>query len=151
MQGVGVYSEGYKTEPLKVNKLALGILICYEGIFPSLASKRVENGANILVDISNDGWFEKSPAAKQHLYLTVLRAIEENRYILRGTNTGISASIDNKGHIITRGEQFKTGSIIANAYLFDEKSIFHNIADYIPITLCLLLFILFKTANKKRI
>lgn len=76
LQGVGVYTEGTTTAPLHYRNLALGMLICYEGIFPWLAQDRAAQGANILVDISNDGWFGATPAARQHLYLTALRALD---------------------------------------------------------------------------
>lgn len=113
LQGVGVYETGTAVAPLRYENLALGMLICYEGIFPWLAQARVADGANILVDISNDGWFEDTPASRQHLYLTVLRALEQNRWILRGTNTGISVVVDPRGRLTARGGQFRAESLWA--------------------------------------
>lgn len=132
LQGVGVYEEGRATAPLRHGNLALGLLICYEAIFPWLAQERVAEGANILVDISNDGWFGRSPAARQHLYLTALRALEQSRWILRGTNTGISAVVDARGRLTVSGPQFRAGSLAVRAMLREEKSLYHSVAPWLP-------------------
>lgn len=67
--------------------LVLGVLICYESIFPELARKQVSQGATLLVNISNDAWFGRSSAPEQHLSLGILRAVEQRRWIARSTNT----------------------------------------------------------------
>ncbi|MGE9986315.1 apolipoprotein N-acyltransferase [Desulfovibrio sp. SGI.169] len=131
LQGVGVYEKGAATAPLRHGNLALGMLICYEGIFPWLAQARTADGANILADISNDGWFGNSPAARQHLYLTALRALEQNRWILRGTNTGISAVVDSRGRVTARGDQFQTGTLWARAGLTTAASAYHRLAPWL--------------------
>lgn len=144
LQGVGVYETGTAVAPLRYGNLALGMLICYEGIFPWLAQTRVEDGADILVDISNDGWFGRTPAARQHLYLTALRGVEQNRWILRGTNTGISAVVDPRGRLTMRGNQFQAEALWAGAGLVATPSLYHHIAPLIfPIAalLCLALLI----------
>lgn len=144
LQGVGVYETGTAVAPLRYGNLALGMLICYEGIFPWLAQSRVEDGADILVDISNDGWFGRTPASRQHLYLTALRGVEQNRWILRGTNTGISAVVDPRGRLAMRGNQFQAETLWARAGLVATPSLYHLIAPLIfPIAalLCLALLI----------
>ena len=125
LQEVGIYAPGRDASPLRHASLALGMLICYEGIFPWLAQDRIAKGANILVDISNDGWFSKTPAASQHLYLTCLRAVEQNRWILRGTNSGISACIDNRGRIISSSQPGKAQTLAASARLCTKLSPYH--------------------------
>jgi len=102
------------------------MLICYEGIFPELAQKRTEAGANILVDLSNDAWFSNTPAASQHLYLKALRSIEQNRWLLRSTNSGISAVIDPLGRIRFQGPLFTQGVHIVRAALEEEHTFFHK-------------------------
>jgi apolipoprotein N-acyltransferase len=106
--GVGDFRPGRDQAPLRDGRLALGVLICYEAIFPELAQQRVEAGANLLVNISNDAWFGDSPAPRQHLDLALLRAVEQGRAIIRGTNTGISAAIDPRGRILAQGGLFTT-------------------------------------------
>jgi apolipoprotein N-acyltransferase len=84
------------------SELLLGALICYEAIFPALAQARVEQGAAILINVSNDGWFRKSSAPFQHLAHAVLRCVEQSRPLARATNTGITAAIDPFGRITAR-------------------------------------------------
>lgn len=133
LQGVGVYTEGTATAPLRYGNLALGMLICYEGIFPWLAQARVRDGANILADISNDGWFRGTPASRQHLYLTVLRALEQGRWLLRGTNTGISAVADTRGRLTAVGPLFRAGTLAARARLCQGESRYHRLAPWLPL------------------
>lgn len=150
LQGVGVYSEGTSTAPLRQDNLALGVLICYEGIFPWLAQQRVSDGANILVDISNDGWFGKTPAARQHLYATALRALEQNRWILRGTNTGISAVVDTRGRLVFCGGQFQAQALWAKADVQTQVSPYHDYAPWIPfVAMICLIGVYFATSRKK--
>lgn len=82
----------------KVGKI--GALICYESIFPEIAKEAVEKGAELLVVVSNDSWFQDTPAMREHYAHAVLRAVEEDRYLIRAGNTGISAIIDGRGRCI---------------------------------------------------
>ena len=150
LQEVGMYTPGEIVAPLREGKLSLGMLICYEGIFPWLAQQRVADGANILVDISNDGWFLRTPAARQHLYLTALRAVEQGRYILRGTNTGISAVIDNKGRILWRGGQFQSSAHLAFAETRNEITYYHRLWPWLATCGLLLLVALFLFSRKAK-
>ena len=125
LQGVGDFTPGRAVAPLRTGNLALGPLICYESIFPEIAQQRVADGANVLVNISNDGWFGDSAAPEQHLQLAVLRAVEQGRWLLRSTNTGISAVIDHRGRIVMRGEQFKAQSLAACAHRREGFTLFH--------------------------
>jgi apolipoprotein N-acyltransferase len=74
-------------------------IICYESIFPNLVRQFVKQGSELIVLITNDGWFGQSSAPYQHLRMGVLRAVENRRYMVRTTNTGISAIIDPYGRI----------------------------------------------------
>jgi apolipoprotein N-acyltransferase len=76
------------------------VLICYEAIFPELARLAVKNGAKLLVNITNDGWFGDTAAPYQHLSMAGLRSIENRVWLLRCANTGISAAFDPSGRIV---------------------------------------------------
>jgi apolipoprotein N-acyltransferase len=79
--------------------LRLGPMICYESLFPALAADSVRAGADVLVVITNDGWYKRSSALYQHLGQAALRAVETHRPVVRAANTGISALIDPFGRI----------------------------------------------------
>jgi len=76
------------------------VLICYEAIFPELARLAVRNGAGMLVNITNDGWFGATAAPYQHLVMAGLRSIENRTWLIRCANTGISAAFDPAGRIV---------------------------------------------------
>jgi len=76
-----------------------GSIICYESIFPDETKDRIKAGADVLIVVTNDAWYDHSPAAWQHLQASQARAIESGRYILRATNTGISAIISPDGKV----------------------------------------------------
>jgi apolipoprotein N-acyltransferase len=99
VQGIGDFSPGKGTYPLASGKGALGVLICFEGIFPEVSRGYVNRGAGLLVNITNDAWFGRSSAPYQHLSMTVFRAVENRVPLVRAANTGISALIDAKGHV----------------------------------------------------
>ena len=84
----------------------IGMSICFEDAFPEQIRNAMPN-ATILANVSNDSWFANSLAPHQHLQIAQMRALELGRYLLRATNTGISAVIDNRGNIVDKTEQFK--------------------------------------------
>jgi apolipoprotein N-acyltransferase len=97
---VGDFSPGESRAPLQGDGNSLGIFICYESIFPDEVRQLAANGAQVLVNISNDGWYGDSGAYAQHLKQARMRAVENNRWLLRDTNTGVTASIDPYGRIV---------------------------------------------------
>ncbi|MFW6325018.1 MAG: apolipoprotein N-acyltransferase [Desulfovibrionales bacterium] len=130
--GVGDFSSGKNTGPLRAGNLALGTLICYEAIFPELAQKRVAHGANLLVNISNDAWFGRSSAPKQHLDLAVLRAVEQHRFLIRSTNTGISTLVDPGGRILDQAPLFTTTSLYFDRVpVSNKKTLYHRLHEFI--------------------
>ncbi|WP_243366683.1 apolipoprotein N-acyltransferase [Fundidesulfovibrio soli] len=132
LQGVGAFTPGVRVGPLRSGRLAMGMLICYEVIFPELAQQRVEDGANILVSISNDAWFGLSAAPRQHLELATLRCVEQNRSMLRATNTGITALIDPKGRILSETALFtQTATAVSGVPLVSETSPYHRLHGWI--------------------
>ena len=131
LQGVD-FRPGNSGNPLLVGDIALGGLICYEAIFPELARERALNGANILVNISNDAWFGRTAAPVQHLYLTAMRAIETGRYVVRSTNTGISAIIDPRGRITAQSRLFRAQTLMGEARLQTRTTVYCRIAPFLP-------------------
>ncbi len=92
--------------PVSLHGRKAGIFICYEDAF-SREAMRTLPLANFLINISNDGWFGDSLAPHQHLEIARMRALESGRYLIRATNTGVSAIMDSKGRIMGRLPQFE--------------------------------------------
>ena len=97
ISGVGNMEPGTEHKVFSLNGHATGIFICYESIFGDEVRQFVLNGAQVLVNISDDGWYGDSGAPWQHLDMARMRAIENDRWILRDTNTGITTAIDPHG------------------------------------------------------
>jgi len=98
-QGVGDFDRGTQRNIFRSGGHAFGTFICYESVFPNEVRQFVLNGAEVLVNISNDGWYGDTSAPWQHLNMVRMRAIENHRWVLRATNTGITASIDPFGRV----------------------------------------------------
>jgi apolipoprotein N-acyltransferase len=77
-----------------------GVFICYESIFPGEVRRFVAGGADLLINISNDGWFGRSAAPEQHLRMARVRAVENRRWLVRVTNNGFTVSVDPYGRIV---------------------------------------------------
>jgi apolipoprotein N-acyltransferase len=77
-----------------------GVFICYEAVFPSEVRHFTLGGAELLINMSNDGWFGRSAAPAQHLMMARVRAVENRRWLLRDTNNGYTASVDPYGRIV---------------------------------------------------
>jgi len=97
---VGEFQHGASRVPLEAGGERLGMFICYESIFPDEVRQGPLQGAQVLLNMSNDGWYGDSGAWKQHLQQTQMRAIENDRWLLAATNTGMTASIDPYGRIV---------------------------------------------------
>lgn len=97
---VGTFVAGKDYKIAETPEGGVAVFICYEAIFPQLVRRLVSQGAGLLVNISDDGWFGHSSAAAQHLAMARLRAIENRRYLLRATNNGITAEIDPYGRVL---------------------------------------------------
>ncbi len=80
------------------------VLICFEDIFPELAAAFVREGADFLINMTNDGWFKDTASPYQHFQASVFRAVENRVYVVRAANTGISCIIDDAGRLVARAE-----------------------------------------------
>lgn len=107
VQGIGDFAPGLEVKTLKAATSTLGVLVCYEVIFPGLAREQVKAGSRILVNITNDAWFGHSSAPYQHLSMSAFRAIETRTPLIRAANTGITSIIDQNGHIRGMTSLFK--------------------------------------------
>src|SRR5260370_15133499 len=110
---VGEFRKGASRAPLVAGDTRLGVFICYESVFPGEVREFADHGAQVLVNLSNDGWYGDSGAYAQHLNQTRMRAIENDRWILSATDTGVTASIDPFGRIVTRVPRKQRTALVA--------------------------------------
>lgn len=100
LQDVGVFDPGTERKVFATNGHTYGTFICYESIFGDEVRQFEKMGADVLVNISDDGWYGDTSAAWEHLNMVRMRAIENHRWVLRATNTGVTASIDPRGRVV---------------------------------------------------
>lgn len=100
----GDFVPGEKVVVAPVGDHHIGTFICYESVFPHLVRRFAASGAEVFVNLSNDGYFGRSSARLQHLLIARMRAAENRRWILRSTNNGITAAIDPAARILQRLE-----------------------------------------------
>jgi apolipoprotein N-acyltransferase len=116
----------------------LGLMICYEDVFGA-EQRHYLPAATMLVNVSNDAWFGDSLAPHQHLQIARVRAAEAGRYLLRATNTGISAVIDERGQVTARVPQFSPQVLRAEAIGFEGLTPYGRWGDWPTLLLTLLL------------
>lgn len=96
---VGHFSYGSKYDLMPMGDARAGVMICFESHFGELGRRYVQNGADAIIEMTNDGYLGPTPVLRQHLANAVFRAVETNRPILRVTNVGITAYIDERGNV----------------------------------------------------
>ena len=111
VRAVGDFQFGTNDDPL-VGRFKYGLAICYEVVYPQIPADQTRNGAEVLVTITNDAWFDRSAAPRQHLNHVRMRAVETDRYVLRAATTGISALIDPTGRIVKELDMEQEGALI---------------------------------------
>jgi apolipoprotein N-acyltransferase len=120
--------------------------VCYEVIFPYLARQHVQQGADLLVNITNDAWFGHSSAPYQHLAMARFRAIEHRIWLARSANTGISALIAPSGEVVLSGPIFETLQLTGRVGLGAVPTFYTRFGDLFALA-CLLLTTLLAIAQ----
>ncbi|NPA58748.1 MAG: apolipoprotein N-acyltransferase [Aquificae bacterium] len=125
------YLEGYdffagkEKKVLKYREFKIVPLVCFEAIFPVFVGEFSRRG-NLIVNITNDAWFGRTSAPFQHFEMARVRAIENNRYLVRAANTGISAVINPVGKPVSTLNLFEEGIILDRVYLIEENSFWNS-------------------------
>jgi len=107
-----------RVEVHDIHGVSLGIQICYEIIFPAYARTMTHNGANVLINMSNDAWFGRTACPEQLFSMAVFRAVENKRPLVRAANTGISGMIDPCGRVVSATRIFETNTMICEVPVF---------------------------------
>ena len=103
---VGSFSYGKEYDLLPLGDAKAGVMICFESHFGQLSREYVRNGADVIIEMTNDGYLGPTPVLRQHLANAVFRAVETNRPVLRVTNVGITAYINERGEVLDAAESY---------------------------------------------
>lgn len=109
----------------------IGPVICFESVFGEYCSQLVRRGANLLVVITNDGWWRQSPGSWQHFGFSRLRAIETRRTVVQSANTGISGFINQRGDVIRKTGLNSYEAIQSSVRMNNENTFYVSYGDYI--------------------
>ena len=138
---VGTFGRGTSRQPLQLDDERVGVFICYESIFPNEVRQFALNGAEVFVNISNDGWYGDTSAPLQHLNMARMRAVENNRWLLRDTNTGVTAVIDPYGRITAEAPRWQRTALRGSYDLEESTTFYTRHGDWFPI-LCAIIALL---------
>lgn len=116
-EGIGDFSGGERYTIFSLPKGRFGVTICYEAIFPNQVRRYVNRGADFLVNITNDAWFGRSSAPYQHLAMAAFRAVENQVYVVRSANTGVTAIIGPSGRIVQKTDLFVEAALVGGISL----------------------------------
>ena len=147
-EGNGSFLVGVKNSNISLGKINFLPLICYEIIFTNLIQTSNDD-TNLIINISEDGWFGNTIGPDQHFAKSIFRAIENNTFLLRSANKGISAIIDNKGKIVKSLNRNEAGNIEFNVPLIKSKKIKNDLIFFVLLITYLFIFLIYKKKNAK--
>jgi apolipoprotein N-acyltransferase len=126
----GRFTPGTSIEPLPWGEHKISALICYEDILPSFVNGVVRHAdPDLIVNLTNDAWFGDSTEPWIHLALSKLRAIEHRRYLVRATNSGVSAIVDPVGRVVVHSGTFREEALLGEARFMRSTTVYEIIGD----------------------
>lgn len=134
---------------IATDKAILGMSICYEDAYGTQIRKSMPD-AEILINVSNDAWFGDSLAPHQHLQIARMRAMENRRYLLRATNTGISAIIDPRGKITAQSPQFEPHALAGTVQRYQGATPFSRWGNSPVLVVCGLALLLLLSSRFRK-
>jgi len=143
------FSAGTDQGPLVLGAMRLGMLICYESIFPGIARESVVRGANLLVNITNDAWYGRSSAPYQSMAMAVFRAVENKRALIRAANTGISGFIDPLGRIGRQTGIFTATAQVAPVPMLEVDTVFGRYGHWFGMACAVLIPLLLAVGSRR--
>ena len=129
VQEVGEFTPGNEYAVGLVDGHPVSVFICYEAIFPDLVREFAARGAQLLVNITNDGWYGRTSAPYQHFAMARFRAVENERFLVRAANTGITAVVDPHGRVLERTELFERAVLVRDVPLLAGSTFYTRHGD----------------------
>jgi apolipoprotein N-acyltransferase len=126
----GRYAAGKSLDALQWKDHRISVFICYEDILPSFVNRIVRHAdPDLLVNMTNDAWFGDSNEPWGHLALSKLRAVEHRRFLVRATNSGVSAIVDATGRVVVHGGTFREEALSGEARFMRARTIYETLGD----------------------
>lgn len=122
---VGNFAYGREYDLLPVGDAKAGVMICFESHFGALSREYVKNGADVIIEMTNDGYLGPTPVLRQHLANAVFRAVETNRPVLRVTNVGITAYITENGQVLDAAPTYQEATRVWSVSKSDGSQTFY--------------------------
>lgn len=141
-------TSGIKSAKITINKYNIACLICFESLFSNIAREAAKS-ADFMIVVSNDSWYKDSYGVYQHNAHNIFRAIENNKYIVRAANSGISSIIDNHGIIIKSLKPLQKGSLNSEVYANNRTTFYSKYGDNFIYLCAITLIILIAKKEKK--
>lgn len=132
----GNFNRGTEVEVFRLGDIRIGVMICYEDIIPSFTRLLVGKDPNVLINITNDAWFGKTSEPYLHLALATFRAIENRLFLIRSTNTGVSAVIDPVGRIRAETDLDNPETLTYQVGLLYGDTIYRKMGDIFAWVCC---------------
>ncbi|MBZ0122146.1 MAG: apolipoprotein N-acyltransferase [Sandaracinaceae bacterium] len=130
-RNTGQFTPGNHVRALRFRDYRISTLICYEDILPRFVRRSVrENDPHLLVNVTNDAWFGETQEPYVHLALAKFRAVEHHRYLVRATNTGISAIIDPTGRVTEQSPLFRRANVVGEVRMMNGWTLYQSVGDW---------------------
>lgn len=147
----GRFSPGDSLDPLILGEHRVSVIICYEDLLPAFVNRLVRHAdPDLIVNLTNDTWFGDTTEPLEHLALAQLRAVEHRRYLIRATNSGLSAIIDAAGRVTLRGGQLREEALLGEAHFLRERTCYERLGDA-PWYACTAAIALMALVEKRRL
>ena len=132
------FAPGQRQVVLPAGSHRIGAFICYESVFPDFVRRFANRGADLLVNISNDGWYGHTAARDQHLKIVRMRAAENRRWILRATNDGITATIDPAGRVYRNLPSYQAAAALTGYSYIRDVTFYSRYGDWFVLVCAIL-------------
>jgi apolipoprotein N-acyltransferase len=141
--GQGDYASGDRYAVLSTGRFSLSALICFEAIFPRLVRKMVRNGAELLVNITEDSWYGRTQGPYQHAEMAIVRAVENRISVVRCANSGISMLVDPHGRVLKSSSLYTRATVDGTIPLREGTSLYTRWGDWFAWSVVVIAFLLF--------
>jgi apolipoprotein N-acyltransferase len=127
--GQANFEPGPRRAPLVAGGVPFTPLICFESVFPYLCREGVEEGAELFVNITNDGWFGDTPGPFQHAQMAIARAVEFRRWLVRSANSGVSMVVSPAGEVVQSLGLYQAGVMVVDVELLRVRTWYERYGD----------------------